>query len=148
MSSKLADCVPKYCDDRKECVAIEKGKKYKLINDSRHVIKSIKLDECLADKIGERICDYLMHIDNKELKRAIFVELKGGDLNSALKQLYSTVTYLKSEFTNHKMDARIVSSRDVPNIASTPDYRKLAREIIPTGGNIDRGTNNIYTEKC
>jgi len=148
MSGKLTDCVPEFYDDRKECVAREKGKKYTLINASGHIVKSMKLDDCLSGKNKGRRCDYLMHIDNKALQRAIFIELKGGDVGRALTQLYSTIMYLKSEFRDHQIDARIVSSRDVPGFVNIPAYRTLAREVQPTGGNIMRGTNNTYTENC
>jgi hypothetical protein len=140
--------VPEYCDDRRECVAKQKGKKYTLLNLSKYIVKSINVDKCLVDKTEGKRCDYLMHITNKELQRAIFIELKGGDLSSALKQLCSTILFLKSEFKDNRMDARIVGSRDVPNIESTADYRKLARQILPTGGTIARGTNNMYIENC
>ncbi len=80
------------------------------------------------------------------MHRVILIELKGGDLVHALKQLYSTIIYLKSEFINYQIDARIVGSRDVPGFINTPYYIKLEKQIYPTKGKIGRGTNNIYTE--
>jgi hypothetical protein len=93
---------------------------------------------------GEKRCDYLMSIEEK--KRVIFIELKGGGLSAAVKQLYDTIIYLKGEFKGYQIDARIVGRRDVPGISGTPDYRKLAREVNPTNGIIYRATNNIYSE--
>jgi len=51
-----------------------------------------------------------------------------------------------SEFVNYRIDARIVCSKDVPKFKNTADYKKLAKEVLPTNGTIERGTNNIYIE--
>jgi hypothetical protein len=147
MTGLLSNCKAEFQDDRPECMAYQNGKKYTLINTARHVVKSIFLEKCLPQKVGERRCDYLMHIDNEHLRRAIFIELKGGDLSGALKQLYSTVIFLKAEFKDHQMDARIVGSRDVPNFINIPAFKALTRVIQPTGGSIKRGTNNVYVDK-
>ncbi len=80
------------------------------------------------------------------MKRVFFIELKGADLNKAVNQIYSTILYLKSEFKNYRIDARIVGRKDVPGFKNTPDYKELAKEILPTKGTIERGTNNIYIE--
>jgi hypothetical protein len=82
----------------------------------------------------------------KSVNRVIFIELKGGDLARALKQILVTFNYLKTEFKNYRIDARIVGSRDVPGFIGLPDYVKLEREIYKTRGKILRATNNIYTE--
>ncbi|MEP7251097.1 MAG: hypothetical protein ABI683_01920 [Ginsengibacter sp.] len=131
-------------DERKICVAEENGKKYQLFNKSGVTIKKVKVDKCLPQKANEKRCDFL--IEAKEHKRVIFIELKGGDLNKAVIQILSSIVYLKNEFGNYKIDARIIGSKDVPDLKITPNYRKLAKEILPTNGTIERGTNNIYTE--
>ena len=95
-------------------------------------------------KYWEKRCDYLM--DSEELKRVIFIELKGGDLNKAVVQIFSTIAYLKNEFADYRIDARIIGSKDVPKFKNTPAYRRLAKEVIPTRGTIERATNKIYTE--
>ena len=82
----------------------------------------------------------------KSIDRVIFIELKGGDLVHALKQIYTTILYLKAEFKNYQIDARIVGSRDVPGFISLPYYSKLEREIRKHKGQIIRSTNNIYIE--
>ncbi len=137
------ECV-EYNDQRKICVAEENGKKYQLHNKSGITIKKVKVDKCLVQKVNEKRCDFL--IEGKEHKRVFFIELKGRDLIKAVNQIHSSIMYLKKEFDNYKIDARIVGSKDVPDIKITADYRKLAKEILPTKGTIERGTNNIYTE--
>jgi hypothetical protein len=133
-------------DNRKVCTASENGKVYRLVNNSTFKVQKVKVDKCIAQKVGERRCDYLMTFNDGIFERAIFIELKGGDLNGALQQLHETVIYLKDEFQDCKIDARIVASKGLPNIKLTPNYKKLAKTIFPTKGTIEIGTNNIYTE--
>ena len=143
MNLILAECI-EFNEKRKVCIAYENGKKYQLNNTSDVIVRKVKVDKCLVQNIGERRCDFLMNAD--ELTRVFFIELKGSDLNKAVNQIYSTIIYLKSEFKNYRIDARIVGSKDVPGFKNTPDYKKLAKEILPTKGSIQRGTNNFYSE--
>ncbi len=94
--------------------------------------------------LKEKDVIYLMEI--KSIERVIFIELKGGDLVHALKQIYTTILCLKAEFKNYQIDARIVGTRDVPGFISVPSYSKLEREIRKCKGQIIRATNNIYVE--
>lgn len=123
--------VPEECvehnDRRKICVAEENGKKYQLNNKSGITIKKVKVDKCLEQKVNEKRCDFL--IEAKELKRVFFIELKGADLNKAVTQIHSSIVYLKSEFKNYKIDARIVGSKDVPDIKITANYRNLLKKF-------------------
>lgn len=142
MSLIPTECV-EFDDERKICIAVEKGKMYKLNNNSRYKIKKVKVDNCIPHR-DEKRCDYLMEI--KSINKAIFIELKGGDLVHALKQINGTINYFKAEFKNYQIDVRIVGSRDVPGFINLPNYSKLEREIYKTRGKIIRATNNIYTE--
>lgn len=135
------ECV-EFDEKRKICIAFENGKTYKLNNNSNYKIRKVRVDKCIAQKMGEQRCDFLMEI--KIIKRVIFIELKGGDLVHALRQIYSTITYLKKEFENYQTDARIVGSGDVPGFINVPDYRRLLRELLPDGTILTR--TNIYTE--
>ncbi|MEO6720257.1 MAG: hypothetical protein ABIN67_07810 [Ferruginibacter sp.] len=131
-------------EKRKIYSVSENNKKYTLHNKSGVVIRQVKIDRCLAQRENEKRCDFLM--DSSDLRIAIFIELKGGDLNSAVKQIYSTIIYLKTEFKGYRIDARIIGSKDVPGFISTPDYRRLAKEILPTKGTIERRTNKVFVE--
>lgn len=139
--------IPNKCiefdEKRKICIAVEKGKVYKLNNNSNYKIKKVKVDNCIPNH-EEKRCDFLMDI--KSIKRVIFIELKGGDLVHALKQILVTINYLKAEFKNYQIAVRIIGSRDVPEFINSPDYVKLEREIYKTRGKILRATNNIYKE--
>ncbi len=137
------ECI-EFDEERKICIAIENGKIYKLNNVSGFKIRKVKVDNCILQKPEDRKCDYLMEI--KSVGRVIFIELKGGDLVHALKQLFSSISYLKSEFINYQIDVRIVGSRDVPGFINTPDYLRLFKIVRPTNGLIKRSTNKIYSE--
>lgn len=143
--SLIPDQCVEFCDTRKICKVEENNKRYILENKSGTSLKKIKVDGCIRQEIGEKRCDYL--VEAIHLKRAFFIELKGGDLNRAILQIHSTIIYLKSEFLNFRLDARIVGRRDVPDLISTPGYKKLAKLILPTKGTIERGTNENFTEK-
>lgn len=135
-----------YCDNRNECIASEKGKTFRLINRSGYKVKKVKIDQCFPQKQGEKRCDYLMSIDEPGFKSAFFIELKGGGLVYALKQIYDSIIYLKAELKGFQLQARIVGSGDVPGFNNTPHYIKLKKEIYPTKGTIERSTNKIYSE--
>lgn len=143
MSLIPEECI-EFNERRRICVAYENGKRYELNNTSDIAIRKVKVDRCLAHDAGEKRCDFLM--DTYELKRVFFIELKGGDLNKAVNQIYLTIIFLKTEFKRYRINARIVGSRDVPGFNNTPDYKRLAKEVLPTNGTIERGTNNIYKE--
>lgn len=145
MSLIFDKCVEHY-DNRNECVASENKKVYKLINESKFKIRKVRIDKCLPQGKGEKRCDYLMSVEEKNIKRVFFIELKGERLIDAVKQIRFTVIYLKQEFTDFRIDARIVGSKDVPGFINNPHYLKLKKEIHPTKGTIERATNKFYSE--
>jgi hypothetical protein len=74
-------------DRRKIFTAKEEGKVYTLNNKPKYEIAKIKIDGCVfKDKVKK--CDWLFTI---ETGKAIFVELKGSDVRSGLKQM--AITY-------------------------------------------------------
>ena len=146
MSLILDKCI-EFNDKRKICTAAENGRKYELVNNSVYQIKKVIVDKCIEQKTGEKRCDFLFSINNDNLKRVIFLELKGGALSRALEQLYETINFLKDEFKGFNIDARIVGSRDVPNFKSIPAYKKLAILVGNNNGTLERATNNIMSEK-
>ena len=133
-------------DNRSECVATENGKTFKIINRSKVEIKKVKIDHCIKQEIGERRCDYLMAIEEADLKRVFFIELKGGGLGDAIKQIHSTINYLQKEIKGFQLEARIIGSRDVPDLKNTPQFIKLQKQIYPTKGTIKIATNKFFSE--
>lgn len=146
MSLILDKCI-EFNDTRKICTASENGRKYELNNNSAFQIQKVIVNKCIEQQIGEKRCDFLFSINNDDLKRVIFVELKGGALSKAVKQLYETINFLKVEFNGFNIDARIVGSKDVPNFKSIPAYKKLAILVGKNNGTLERATNNIMSEK-
>lgn len=142
--SLIPEACVEFSDKRKSCVAIEKGKRYELKNNSGVLVRKVKIDKCVGQDESEQRCDFIFDIESS--RRVYFIELKGGKLTKAIKQLYSTILYLKGEFNGYRMDARVVGSKDVPDFKNNFHYRKLVSEIRPGGGTIERGTNNIYIE--
>ena len=129
-------------------MAAEKGKRYCLFNDSELRVRRIRADGCLAQRVAEGRCDFVMHIiDNDSINsRVIFIELKGKDLIKAVTQIFDTIAYLKNEFKQHRLDARIVGTGGVPNYKSDPEYKKLQRVCSDTKGNIVTSTHKNYSE--
>lgn len=145
MSLIQSKCV-QFEDDRKICVAEENGKKFELKNNSGLIIKKIKVNFWLAQEVNEKRCDFLMSIDRINKPVVFFIELKGGDLVEAVKQLLDSVIFLKEEFRNYVINARIIGSRDVPGFVNTPAYKKLGALVEQFNGSIKRSTNKIMSE--
>lgn len=125
-------------EDWKVCSVREKGISYQLENSFSYKITKVKVDGCLLQKEGERRCDYLFVIH--QIESVIFIELKGNSskIKDALEQLYQTIIFLKNEFENYIFHARIAGSKGIPDIENLPEYKKLARQIIPTKGTIKK----------
>ena len=90
-------------DDRKIFTAEENGKKYSLDNESKFTIAKIQIDDCVFDK-KEKKCDWLFRVGNNHF---IFVELKGGDINKGMLQLYNTFVNVKQEMNDGKVWFRL-----------------------------------------
>ncbi|MDQ2862531.1 MAG: hypothetical protein M3R50_02570, partial [Bacteroidota bacterium] len=133
MSLILKKCI-EFNEGRKICIAEENGKKFELINNSKFQVRKVKVDLCLSQLRHEKRCDYLLSLDKINNPIVFFIELKGGDLIKAVKQLNDSIIYLKAEFNHYIINARIIWSRDVPQIISNPDYRKLLRATKSTSG--------------
>lgn len=144
--SLIAEKCVEFEDNRNECIASENGKTFKLINSSSFNVKKVAVDKCLPQDNSEKRCDFLMSIDNCNLKKVFFIELKGGRLVDGVKQIHSTILYLRNEFCQFQIEARIVGSRDVPDIKVNPFYRKLRKLVESTNGNIKRATNKYLEE--
>lgn len=146
MSLILKECI-EFDEVRKICIAEENGKKFEIINKSELQIRKIKVDGCLNQLENEKRCDYLMSIDKSHKPIVFFIELKGGDLIKAVKQLNDSILFLKSEFYRYIINVRIIGSRDVPQIIGNPEYRKLLRVTKLSSGTIKRNTNKFMSEK-
>jgi hypothetical protein len=143
MSLIKQECI-EYEDKRSVLIAEEKGKKYRLVNESGYIISKMKVDNCII-KEGQRKCDYLFSTSDK-IKKVVFVELKGGSLVHAVRQISETIKHLNEDFNGFITDARIVGSRSVPNIKQTREYIALYDVVQKTKGSLIVATNKFYEE--
>ena len=124
-----------YCDNRNICKAIEKKRKYKLINISHKNICKIKIDGGYINDTTVNKCDYGFLICNDN--HILLVELKGVDLICAIEQIHSTILLKRDEFNGFRISARIVLTKmNVPNIQNNPKFLKLKKVITQKNGDI------------
>lgn len=145
MSLIAKHCI-EYNDTRAICTADENGKFFRVNNRTGFKVRKIIVNHCLKHEHGKKRCDYLMSIDGQNSDRVFFIELKGGNLLHALEQVSDTIDFLKSEFINYKLEARIIGTRDTPDIKGHPKYIQLTKKIWNTNGKIIIRTNKMHTE--
>jgi len=90
----------------------ENKRKFTIINDSQRLVNKIKVDGCLINDHRER-CDYLFEIDCPCVE-AIYVELKGTDIQKAYNQLMATLVALSTRHNKLKKECYIVASKVTP----------------------------------
>jgi RNase adaptor protein for sRNA GlmZ degradation len=95
-------------------VAEENGKKFTLINPSRKKICKVKVDGCLIKAQTARKCDYMFEVSGKPNKYYL-VELKGGDVVTAVDQIISTYSQVNAKIKSASNTYKgIVVSSGVP----------------------------------
>lgn len=81
-----------YEDFRKHAVCEEKKKRYNLINDKNNKIALYHMDGgIIRDEVSIQRCDFLYVIYDQDCPTAIFVELKGSDINHAVRQVKASI---------------------------------------------------------
>jgi hypothetical protein len=87
----------------------ENKRKITFLNHNRRMIRKIKVDGCVFEKGDSTLrCDYALDPGNGV---EIYVELKGSDIEHAVKQLESTITQISKDARKAKKLCFIVSSR-------------------------------------
>ncbi len=94
----------------------EKGRKFTINNNNRKLVVKIRVDGCLINDHRPR-CDYIFEI-NSPCNEAIYLELKGKDIQKAYNQISSTLGYLDNRHRQLKRQCHIVASR-VPRISAS-----------------------------
>ncbi|OQP63156.1 hypothetical protein A3860_25015 [Niastella vici] len=123
-----------FLGNKRNCTVSEKGKIFRLINDSGFEFAVFKVDACLIKDNYEQKCDYLFLVDKNQECAAYFIELKGTDLNKAISQILNSIDILYKSFHEHKIYARIVGTRVTPNIKSR--RAKLDEKVKQFGGDL------------
>jgi len=110
------------CDSR--LVATEKRCKFTLKKtNAASIVDKIKIDNYLFCTTEFKKCDYLFYHSNKNNEVYIFVELKGTDLNTAIKQLENTINIFYDEGYLYKKRIRgAIAHTGVPS--ANGSYRK------------------------
>ena len=119
--------------NNKKIAVSENGRKFTINNPDQKEVAKIKVDGCLIDDDRER-CDYLFEViipdikdkETKNIDTAIYVELKGSDIEKAFKQIMATLGYLIDRHRQVNKECFIVASR-VPK-ASTKT-QELAEKL-------------------
>jgi hypothetical protein len=94
------------------------------VNNAKRVdINKIQVDGCLIGPELEK-CDWLITYEDPR-KTALFIELKGCDLDKAISQLRSTITHTKTFLAKHKKACFAVTTR-VPKHGSTIRQRCIS----------------------
>jgi hypothetical protein len=100
----------------------ENRRKFTLKNQGGEFVRKVQVDGCLI--VDARIrCDYLFEI-GKKCHCAVYVELKGSDIQKAFSQLLATVGYVGYRHKNSRVICQIVASR-VPRAGTSIQNLKL-----------------------
>ncbi|WP_431080637.1 hypothetical protein [Pseudomonas thivervalensis] len=87
----------------------ENRSRISVVNNNRIEIEKIQVDGCLIDVKLEK-CDWLFcYGDNA--KKAVFIELKGCDLDKAISQLRSTINHTKERYRAYKKECYAITTR-------------------------------------
>lgn len=86
----------------------ENKSEFRVSNKNQKPLRAIQVDGCLVGKESEK-CDWLVICD--EAKRALFIELKGCDIEKAISQLATTLRLTRDSVAAHKKECYIVCTR-------------------------------------
>lgn len=96
-------------------VSAENGSKHIAINRDKNDVRQFKVDGGVfpANTAPQR-CDYLLLNDTK--MTAYFIELKGTQVEKAIKQIEATINEIKGSIPQYSIYRRIVTSRGTHSI--------------------------------
>lgn len=87
----------------------ENRSKFQINNHECYEAKKIKVDGCLIEDNFEK-CDWIVTCENPS-RTAIFVELKGCNIDKAISQLKSTLALTTKEFQGYEKKCFAVTTR-------------------------------------
>lgn len=88
----------------------ENGRKFSLNNKTKRKLAVIKVDGCLIASNDTEKCDFLIELDDP-YTLAIYIELKGKNIEKGYNQLINTMNILKERHVKVKKICQIVASR-------------------------------------
>lgn len=126
-------------------VAIENGKRFTFSNVSGKTICRVRVDNCLIKDQTIRKCDFLFNVE--EDKRYYLVELKGGDVGSAIRQIESTFDIVNKQIkTAAENYTGIIVSSAVPK-AAHQKFKNLQDKLYRDKKLMIKRKQNQYEEK-
>jgi hypothetical protein len=102
-------------------VVQERRSKFEVINKGRISINKVEVDGCLITDHREK-CDWIISVDSLNL--ALFIELKGCDIDKAISQLKSTLNHTREKYGNYKRECFAVTTR-IPKHGSSVRKKSL-----------------------
>jgi hypothetical protein len=90
-------------------VVQENRSRFEVQNSGRESLKKVQVDGCLIDDHIEK-CDWIIEVNNQS-QRALFIELKGCDVDKAISQLKSTLVHTQIRYANYAKECFAVTTR-------------------------------------
>ena len=140
------NCCVSFFDFRSKPSCTEKGKTYTLDHSETNLeVLCMHIDGGVVAEKDTLRCDYAFFIKDmvdQGCGRAVFIELKGGGTEKALKQLIATLNMpeifeLSKDY--RRIYGRIINTSSVPKIQSTGLYMDLKERLKKLGGNLKTG---------
>lgn len=121
---------------QREIVSRDKGspRMHKAINEQEYNVRQYKLDGEVVK--NQKCCDFLLL--NDSLKKAYFIELKGGNIDEAVPQLQAGERLCRSELKGYGFYYRIVCSKVKTHNVAKNVFRKFERAC---GSRLKKSTN-------
>jgi hypothetical protein len=104
-------------NNNSKIVLKENKSKFEISNPEKILTKQTKVDGCLIDDTNEK-CDWIISYETPT-KTALYVELKGCNVDKAISQLKSTLKLTIDVFGNHKRKCFAVTTRVPKSSTST-----------------------------
>lgn len=80
-------------------------------NKSKLSINKVTVDACLIESETTKKCDYLFEIlEDSNIIKVFYLELKGKDISQAIKQLESTIKYCNKYHNSYFKECYIVAT--------------------------------------
>lgn len=144
-----------FSDNRSMVVLKDKGSKsgseYRAENSNRKTLVCLRVDGCLMADMGEKKCDFLLLVcdrrDEEDEKIAHFIELKGSDISTAIKQLANSVKQLWPRLKQNEYDAAFakLAVSKTPKVVPAQDWLNLRRLMQNYNGDAYR-QNSPYQD--
>lgn len=122
--------------NQKEIVSRDKGssRKHKAINEQGYDVRQYKLDGEVVK--NQKCCDFLLL--NDSLKKAYFIEVKGGNIDEAVPQLQAGENLCRTELKGYGFYYRIICSKVRTHNVEKNVFRKFKRSC---GNHLKCSTN-------